>query len=76
MLEKETKIFETKLSELIKTDAGKFVLIKDESICGTYVAIADALRAGYEKFKTQPFFVRQIVPVQQPMNFANNYLLH
>ncbi len=76
MLETETKIFESKLSELIKTDSGKFVLIKDENIYGTYVAIADALRAGYEKFKTQSFFVRQILPAQQPLNFVNNYLLN
>ena len=42
MLEKETKIFEAKLSELVKTDSGKFVLIKEETIYGTYVSIADA----------------------------------
>ena len=76
MLERETKIFEAKLAELVKTDSGNFVLIKEETICGTYVSIADALKAGYEKFKTQSFFVRQIVPAQQPLNFSNNYLLH
>ncbi len=56
MLEKETKYFETKLSKLVKTDMGKFVLIKDEQIYGTYAALADALKAGYEKFREHPFF--------------------
>ena len=74
MLEKETKTFEQTLPELVKTDLGKTVLIKDEKVVGTYAAILDALKAGYEKFKDQPFFVRQIVPIQQPLNFANNYL--
>ncbi len=74
MLEKETKTFEKNLPELVKTDMGKFVLIKDEKVVGTFSAVQDALKAGYEKFKDQPFFVRQIVPVQQPLNFANNYL--
>jgi len=74
MLEKETKTFEKNLPELVKTDMGKFVLIKDEKVVGTFYAVQDALKAGYEKFKDQPFFVRQIVPVQQPLNFANNYL--
>ncbi|MCX6272307.1 MAG: hypothetical protein NTU44_14045 [Bacteroidetes bacterium] len=75
MLETETKTFEQKLPELIKTDSGKFVLIKEDQIYGTYAAMADALKAGYEKFRDQPFFVRQIIVTQQPMNFTNNYLL-
>lgn len=73
MLEKETNFFETKLPELIQTDLGKFVLIKDEQVYGTFEALFDALKSGYEKFKEQPFFVRQILPAQQPLNFANNY---
>jgi len=76
MLEKETLVFEQNLPELIKTDLSKFVLIKDEHIIGTFVAIFDALKAGYEKFRDQPFFIRQVLPAQQPLNFANNYLLH
>ncbi len=75
MLEKETKYFENKLPELQKTEMGKFVLIKDEKIVGTYVALADALKAGYEQFKDQAFFVRQVLPAQQPLNFANNFYL-
>ena len=72
MLEKEAKYFDTKLAELVKTDLGKFVLIKDEQLYGTFEASADALKSGYERFKDQPFFVRQILPTQQPLNFANN----
>lgn len=74
MFEKEIKIFEQKLPELIKTEVGRFVLIKDDQIIGTFEAIVDALKSGYEKFKDQPFFVKQILPTQQPLNFANNYL--
>jgi hypothetical protein len=74
MLEKETKTFEQKLPNLIKTDMGKFVLIKDEQIIGTFDAILDALKSGYDKFKNQPFFVKQILATQQPLNFANNHL--
>lgn len=74
MLEKEVKTFEQKLPELMITDIGNYVLIKDEAVIGTFVAIVDALKAGYDKFKDQPFFVRQILPSQQPLNFAKNYL--
>ena len=74
MLKKESRVFEQKLPELVNTDMGKFVLIKHEMVIGTFAAILDALKSGYEKFKDQPFFVRQILPTQQPMNFANNHL--
>lgn len=74
MLELETKYFESKLPQLIQSDMGKVVLIKDEQIIGMFAAMADALKAGYEKFKEEPFFVKQILPVQEPLNFANNYL--
>lgn len=75
MLEKEVITFEQKLPELVKTDMGKYVLIKEEQVIGTFAAIIDALKSGYEKFKDEPFFVRQILPTQQPLNFANNYFL-
>ena len=74
MLEKETKLFDQKLPELIKSDLGHFVLIKDDQVYGTFEAVNDALKFGYEKFGNQSFFVKQILPAQQPLNFANNYL--
>jgi hypothetical protein len=75
MLEKETKFFESKLSELQKTEMEKFVVIKDEKILGSFAAITDALKFGYERYKDQAFLVKQILPTQQPLNFANNFLL-
>lgn len=74
MLEKEAKYFDSKLNELAKTDMGKFAIIKEEQIVGIFESVIDALKVGYEKFKEQPFFVKQILPAQQPLNFANNYL--
>ncbi len=75
MLELEMNFFEKKLPDLVKSDLGKYILIKGEEIFGTYVAIDDALQAGYQKFKTDAFFIRQILPFQQKLDFANNYHL-
>ncbi len=72
MLEKELQTFEQKLPELLQTDLGKFILIKEDVICGTYVAVEDALMAGYEKFLRDAFFVRQILPGNQILDFSNN----
>ena len=74
MLEKEVKTFEQKLPELLKTDIGKYVLVKEDQVIGTFVAIEDALSYGYEKYNRQAFFVREILPTQEPFNFANHHL--
>lgn len=74
MLEKETQTYEQHLQDLLKTDMGKFVLIKDEKVLGTFADMSDALHSGYERFRDDAFFVRQILLNQQPLNFTNNYL--
>jgi len=74
MLEKEEKAFEQNLPELLKTDLGKFVLVKGDKIIGVYSVIADALSSGYEKYKEQPFFIRQVSLTQQPLDFTNHHL--
>ena len=73
MLEQEEKIFDQKLPELVKTDLGKFVLVKDDKIICSFAAISDALNYGYEKFRDKPFFVRQVSLTKRILDFTNNY---
>lgn len=75
VLLKETRFFESKLPELVKSDIGRFVLIKGEILVDVFESQFDAIKAGYEKFKGEPFFVKQIEYVQQSLNFANNFFL-
>lgn len=72
MLEKETAYYESVLSQLLKSDLGKFVLIKNEKVYGTYDTINDALKNGYEKFKAESFFVKEIQPFEEVLDFSNN----
>jgi hypothetical protein len=39
MLEKETSTFESFLPQLLKTEVGKFALIKDDQLVGVYKAL-------------------------------------
>lgn len=59
-LERELKVFEEKLPELLKQHAGKFVLIHEDDVVDFYNAYEDAIRAGYEKFGPTPFLVKKI----------------
>jgi len=64
-LNQELATFETNLPKLAK-DGGKFVLIKQDVIEGVYETYADALNAGYGRFKLDRFLVKKIPPTKKP----------
>lgn len=68
-LQKEVETYNAKLPELVAS-IGKFVLIKGDSIEGIYDTYADALKIGYERFKLEPFMVKQIAPAEQVQFFT------
>jgi len=68
-LKKEFDTYRAKLPELLGR-AGKFVLIKDDQIEGVYDTYADALKVGYERFKLEPFMVKEIAPLENVHFFA------
>ena len=63
-LQKEIETYNAKLPELLGS-IGKFVLIKGTEVEGVYDTYADALKIGYERFKLEPFMVKQIAPAEQ-----------
>ncbi len=63
-LERELETYKKNLAKL-KENEGKFVLIHGDEIVDTYSAYDDAIKAGYEKFKLEPFLVKQIHSLEQ-----------
>lgn len=64
-LEKELETYRLKLPEL-KADEGKFVLIHDSDVVGTFTSYEDAVKEGYSKFgPNTPFLVKQIQAIEQ-----------
>jgi hypothetical protein len=63
-LEAELATYHAKLPEL-KADEGKFVLIHGTEVAGIFTSWEDALKIGYEKFKLDPFLVKQIQMIEQ-----------
>lgn len=68
-LQKEVETYNSKLPELLGS-LGKFVLISGETVEGIFDTYADALKIGYEKFKLEPFLVKQIAPAEQIQFFT------
>jgi hypothetical protein len=65
MLEKERKYFEEHQLEWLNQFYGKFVLIKDEELIGTYEKPEDALSEGARRFGKNSFLVRSIEEDEQ-----------
>lgn len=62
-LEKELETYRQKLAEL-KEHQGKFVLIHGDKVEDFFAAYEDAIKAGYQRFKLEPFLVKQINTVE------------
>jgi hypothetical protein len=74
-LETELHTFQQNKRQLLETAAGKYALIKDSEVEGTYDTRAAAIEAGYSKFGNEEFLVKQIVEVEPPQTFISNVLI-
>jgi len=60
MLERERKYFEAHRGELLEKYPGKYALIKNEKLIGTFDSLEDALSEGARLYGTDSFLVRKI----------------
>jgi len=60
-LQKEIQYYAKIKTELLKAHAGKFALIKDEKLVGTFDTDRDAYEAGLRELGNVPFLVIQIL---------------
>lgn len=72
-LDREWAAYVASLSELQK-HSGKFVLIKGEKVAGLFDTYGDALAAGYEQFRLEPFLVKQISLVEEALQFSREHV--
>lgn len=69
-LKTEIETYNAKLPDLVGSSLGKFVLIKGTAVEGVYDTYADALKIGYERFKLEPFMVKQVAPAERIQFFT------
>lgn len=74
ILEKELETYEAHKERLLEKAEGKYVLIHDQEIAGTFESLEDTLTEGYRRFGNAPFLAKQIMAIETPANFANNLL--
>jgi hypothetical protein len=65
-LERELKTYSAHLSEL-EGQAGKFVLIRDSNVEGTFDSFDDAATEAVRRFGRGPYLIRQIGAPQQSL---------
>ncbi len=59
-LEKELVFFRSQKEDLISHHEGQFVLIKGESLLGSFTTEAEAYGAGLIQLGNQPFLIKQV----------------
>jgi hypothetical protein len=67
----EITTYRNHLPQLLREQAGRFVLIKGAEILGTFPDRSTALREGYRRFGVVPFLVRQIVDPEPVVYLPN-----
>jgi len=70
-LEKELATYKAKLSELTQHE-GKFVLVHDDRIVDFFSTYEDAIKAGYQNFKLEPFLVKQVLTTEPVFFITRN----
>jgi hypothetical protein len=73
-LDREIATYARELPSL-QMHSGKFVLIKADEVAGIFDSYRDALKAGYERFKLEPFLVKQIAIVETALQFSREHVL-
>lgn len=62
-LEKELATYKDKLPNM-KEHEGKFVLVHGDTIVDYFSTYEDAIKAGYQQFKLEPFLVKRVMSVE------------
>ncbi len=73
-LDKELATYSTKLANLLATSEGKFVIIHDDDVLGTFDTQMDAIAMGYRELGNVAFLVKQVTKTETPLNFVSNVL--
>jgi hypothetical protein len=70
-IEKELETYREKLPTLL-AEEGKFVLIHDGEVAGTFDTYAHALSEGCKRFKLEPFLVKQIQQIERSPSISED----
>jgi hypothetical protein len=69
-LEVEMRFFNEHRAELLREAAGKFALVKGDTLLGTFDSETAAIRHGYETLGNVSFLVKEVTEADIPLNFA------
>ena len=74
-LEKELATYKEKLPTWGDQE-GKYVLIQGDTVVDFFAAYEDALKAGYQQFKLEPFLVKQVNATEKVLHLTRHVLPH
>ncbi len=69
---RELETFERHHESLLRDAPGKFVLIRGGELAGVWDRYEDALKAGYERYKLNPFLVKRVERQEHAETFTRD----
>jgi hypothetical protein len=69
-LDTELETYQRQRDRLLSQYEGKYVLIHDDEVVGAYESEIDAIYQGYDRFGNVPFLVKQVLPVEIPIELV------
>lgn len=66
VLSRELRTYRKSLPELLGSSTGKWVLIHDDQLMGTFESRTDAINQAYRTLGNVPFLVKEVVSVEVP----------
>ena len=73
-LSQELSTYQANFESLLGSSEGKFVLIYQDRILGTFDNQMDAITRGYDELGNVPFLVKLVTKVDVPLSFVSNLL--
>ena len=70
----ELNTYEENFDSLLANSEGKYVVVHQDKILSTFDSQIDAVTWAYHELGNVPFLVKQIVKVEEPLNFISNLI--
>lgn len=66
----ELKTYQAELPQMLRSNGGKFVVIRGTQVCNFFGSYEAALDWAYEKFGLEGFFVKQVTEEEPIAHFS------
>lgn len=73
-LVKELQFYNKNKAEYLKSYKNKYLLIKDNTLCGSFDTNEEAYKKGVDTFGNEPFLIKQVLEQEPTLTVSSLYV--